>query len=901
MKVLVSFTFCLAILAEAGVGFAADDVVRPISQRFATKSDETPDFRKHIVPLMSRLGCNGRACHGSFQGQGGFRLSLFGYDFKMDHENLTAGDEPRVNLKNPAESLFIQKPTMVEIHEGGERYETGSWEHKVFLAWASNGAKSVTKETPDFVRLDVSPSEIIFDSNDQTQQLNVVAVWSDGSREDVTDLSRFQTNNDTVADISESGLVSVGEPGDTHVVVFYDNGVVPIPVMRPVSELAGSEYPKVETPTEIDRLVVQKLRKMGVVASDVAGDTEFLRRVRLDMTGTLPSAAEVRAFLADPSPDKRARKIDELLESPAYAAWWTTRLCDITGNSDDQLNNVTPIRSAASQNWYDWIYKRVANNTPYDELAAGLVLANGRDPGESYKDYCREMSEIYYSKSDKSFADRESMPHYWARRNFRSAEDRAIGFAYTFMGLRIQCAQCHKHPFDQWTQDDFKAFTGFFTHTRFGQDPKSRDTYNAMIKELGLENLRGNEQRRKVQELVKEGKVAPMNELFTIAVRPQPKNNRNSKRKRPANRNAAARTAAVLGGDEIALENFDDPRQPLMDWLRQSDNPYFARAFVNRVWAGYFNVGIVEPPDDMSLANPPSNQPLLDYLTEGFIASGYDMKWVHRTIANSHTYQRSWKPNETNQFDEKNFSHAIPRRIPAEVAVDAITLATASDDTVSEWHESLDGRAIAIPGAGRRSRGGNSYALTIFGRSIRESNCDCDRSMDASLLQTVFLQNDAELLNMIENRRGWLGQVAKDLKIAMPGGGSAKDKADKAKADRIRKNLARMRDRVAELKKAGNQNGVRKLSGQMAGLRKQLAKLGAADKTPDNKKAGSKVADANWDDIVNEAFLRTLSRLPTEEEQNRSREFVANAENSLDGIRDLLWALLNTKEFIVNH
>ncbi len=900
MKVLVTITLGLAMLAGTADSFAADDPVRPISQRFATQSDETPDFRKHIVPLMSRLGCNGRACHGSFQGQGGFRLSLFGYDFKMDHENLTDGDEPRVNLKKPEDSLFIQKPTMVEIHEGGERYETGSWEHKVFLAWVKSGAKSVTKETPEFVRLDVTPSEIIFNSEGQTEQMTVVAVWSDGSREDVTDLSRFQTNNDTVADISATGLVTANEPGDTHVVVFYDNGVVPIPVMRPVSELAGANYPKVQTPTEIDRLVVQKLQKMGVVPSDVASDTEFLRRVRLDMTGTLPSASEVRAFLADPSPDKRSRKIDELLESPAYAAWWTTRLCDITGNSDDQLNNVTPIRQAASQNWYDWIYKRVADNTPYDELATGIVLANSRDTGESFKDFCQEMSELYYTKTEKSFADRESMPHYWARRNFRTAEDRAIGFAYTFLGLRIQCAQCHKHPFDQWTQDDFKAFTGFFTHTRFGQNPESRDDYNEMVKKLGLDGLRGNEQRKKIQELVQDGKVAPMQELFTTAVRPLPKNNKNAKRNQ-RNRNAASRTASVLGGDEVELEEFGDPRQPLMDWLRKSDNPYFARAFVNRVWAGYFNVGIVEPPDDMSLANPPSNAPLLDYLTEGFIASGYDMKWVHRTIANSQTYQRSWKPNETNQFDEKNFSHAIPRRIPAEVAVDAITLATASDDAVSKWDDSLDGRAIAIPGAGRRSRGGNNYALTIFGRSIRESNCDCDRSMDASLLQTVFLQNDEELLSMIENRRGWLGQVAKDLKLSPPGADLAQVKADKAKADRIRKNLSRIRERVAELKKSGNDTAARKLSDQMAGLRKQLARFSSQGDANNASRADEKAAHANWDKIVDEAFLRTLSRLPTDEEQHRSRDFVANADNSLDGLRDLLWALLNTKEFIVNH
>ncbi|MGH7127069.1 MAG: DUF1549 domain-containing protein, partial [Planctomycetaceae bacterium] len=437
------------LLISAPAARGAADVVASIPERFAPEAGDTtevPDFQRHVVPLMGKLGCNGRSCHGSFQGQGGFRLSLFGYDFKMDHENLTAGDEPRVNLDSPTDSLILKKPTGDElVHGGGHRMDVGSWKYRVFRKWIEGGAKPVAEDAATLDRLEITPSEMVFAVAGETVQLRVVAKWSDGTREDVTPLCRFQTNNSQVAEITQDGLVTALEPGDTHVVVFYDAGVVPVPVMRPVSDLAGKNYPDVPTPTKVDELVIAKLRKLGIVPSDLADDAEFLRRVRLDLTGTLPSPREVEAFLADSSADKRSRKIDELLETPAYAAWWTTRLCDWTGNSDDQLNNVTPQRNQASQDWYDWIDQRVEQNVPYDELAAGIVLAASRDEGESFRDYCKTMTEIYGGESDETFADRDSMPHYWARRNFRRPDERAIGFAYTFLGIRIQCAQCHKH------------------------------------------------------------------------------------------------------------------------------------------------------------------------------------------------------------------------------------------------------------------------------------------------------------------------------------------------------------------------------------------------------------------------------------------------------------------------
>ncbi len=343
---------------------------------------ETPSFRRHVVPLLGKLGCNGRACHGSFQGRGGFRLSLFGYDFKMDHQQLLAGQEPRVNPKNPDASLILQKPTMRIPHEGGLRYKLGSWEHHVLLRWIQGGAIGVKDSDPNFVRLVVTPAELRFAKKGEHVALKAVAQWSDGTNEDVTPLCRYQSNDEQISKIDANGNVTSGEPGDSHVVVFYDTGVVPVPVMRPVSDVVGPRYPDVPAPTEIDRLVVKKLKKMGIVPSELCTDTEFLRRASLDVTGTLPTAKEVAAFVADKSPDKRRRKVDELLARPTYAAWWTTRICDITGNNDQALNNVTLVDQSASQEWYDWVLKRVQANMPYDKIVENIVLGE-EPPGES--------------------------------------------------------------------------------------------------------------------------------------------------------------------------------------------------------------------------------------------------------------------------------------------------------------------------------------------------------------------------------------------------------------------------------------------------------------------------------------------------------------------------------------
>lgn len=799
--------------SEAGV------VVPPASQRFAAdKGEEIPSFQRHVVPLFGRLGCNGRACHGSFQGQGGFRLSLFGYDFQADHDALLKGVSPRVDLKQPELSKLLQKPARAVPHKGGKLITPGKWEHHLLLRWIRAGAPSVKSEDAEFAALEVEPREIVFDKAGQTRQLKVTARWSDGSQEDVTCLSRFRSNDESVATVDEYGVITSAGKGGTAIIAFYDNGVVPVQVLLPVSDKVGAAYPKVPTPTKVDELVVNRLRKLAIVPSDLCTDVEFLRRVSLDLTGTLPTSVEVTSFLADKAPDKRTRKVEELLSRPTYAAYWAMRLGDWTGNTDSTgtLGGERGLNGEKSKLWYHWLYRRVADNVPYDKLAEGIVLAVSRQPGQSYDDYCAEMSSYFRKNKPADFAERPNMPFFWARKTLGKADGKALAFAYSFLGVSLQCAQCHKHPYDQWTKQDFDQFAAFFNGVSYREG--NRDAVKVMKAAVGLvgDQDSGAYARQFVQ-LVEAGKTVPFKEL---AVPPPLKK---GQKPRPAAKGPSGRvlTPRLLGGEEVLAYKYDDPRQPLMDWMRDPDNPYFARAFVNRVWACYFNVGLIDPPDDLNLANPPSNPELLDYLARGFIENGFDMKWLHRQIVLSHTYQRSWRPNDTNKLDERNYSHAVVRRLPAEVLYDALTQATAADYVLDWLHQDPVRRRSIGESSGLGNKKGAGYALALFGRPPRQINCDCERSNEPSLLQTVYVRNDQEVLKLLDNPDGWVKQTLKKKVTASP-------------------------------------------------------------------------------DLVREAYLRVLSRLPDEREAGVALTHLKAAPDIATGLRDLAWALLNTKEFLVN-
>lgn len=884
----------LAMFAGQSVAFADGEVQR-IDQRFSSAViEETPDFRREVVPLLGRMGCNGRACHGSFQGRGGFRLSLFGYDFKSDHEMLTGGESPRVNRDSTSESLILQKPTETIPHEGGRRLEKGTWQYEVLKRWIEGGAASNESGAVEFVKLEVTPAEIQASKPGEKFVLKAIAHWSDGSRHDVTPLCRFKTNNDQVAVVDDEGVVTSADPGDSHVIVTYDNGVVPVSVIQPVSRQAGENYPALAAPTQIDELVAQKHRKLGLIPSDVCTDAEFLRRVSLDMTGTLPLAGEVEKFLSDNSPTKRAAKIDELLERPTYAIWWANRFSDWTGNNAAKMNyNNTGVDAATRANeWYEWLRIRIDKNLPYDQIAAGLILSSSRLEGESYEKYCERMSGYYHKKPTGNLAELETMPHYWIRRDFVKPEDRAMGFAYTFLGIRIQCAQCHKHPFDQWTKDDFDRFTGFFDRARYGIAPKAKADYSKMLEEAKIDVtvLKGGNLGKEIRARLAKDEVMPFNELFLLPAKRAPK------KAIQEQATVTGRTAKILGGETVTVEYLDDPRKELMEWLRDEQNPYFARAIVNRVWSGYFNCGIVDPVDDLSLANPPSNGPLLDHLATEFRKNGYDLKWLHRTIANSLTYQRSWKPNETNKHDERNFSRAVPRRLPAEVAYDAVQLATMGDAEAAKWTKAIAGRATANANMGvKGGKGRNDYALSIFGRSTRESNCECDRSSQVSLLQTVYLKNDQDVIGMVEGRGRWVDQF---MRYSKPNPADPKsaitDLENAPVAPPAQPSIKQLRRRLATARKKGRMHAVEAIESELD--RRQQMDPDAKDE----RAVGTPSKETDLDALVRQAYLRTLGRLPTEAEMERVDRYFDEYEE-IRAAKDVLWALINTREFATNH
>ncbi|MEW4486429.1 DUF1549 domain-containing protein [Thalassoglobus sp. JC818] len=794
-------TCCFLLVVLVCTWGIASETLPPANQRYrVAEPDGIPDFQRHVAPLLGRLGCNGRNCHGSFQGRGNFRLSLFGYDFDMDHRGLTgeATSEvgQRIDPLNPAESLILTKPTMKVEHEGGERFRTGSWEYHLIHRWIEAGA-SKQSQPQELQRLELFPTEILFGDGVESAQLRVIAIWRNGDEEDVTPLCRYRINDDSVATVNADGEVTSKGDGDTHVIAFYDNGIGSVPVMRAASSqgFKPSSIDSVDSP--IDQFVETKLNKLKLTPSELCSDSEFLRRVSIDLTGTLPTPDEVRSFLKDSREDKRNRKIDELLDRPAYAAWWANKLCDYTGCNPQQQAELS---QELSVQWYMWLLKRIENNAPYDEIVERIVLAKSRLPGQTYEEYAAETSAYFSDGSE--FSSRETMPHYWTRRSMQEPAQAAEAFAHNFLGLRLQCAQCHKHPFAQWTQADYQEFSRFFETLKFGVRSDDLEQYRQMAQRVGMNagDDDGSPVRNDALRQLEKGSVFPWRELYI-------------------KERETSVEISLLRSKKVTLEGELDPREEIMDWMSQPDNPWFAQAFVNRVWSAYFHRGIVDPPDDLNPANPPTHPKLLAWLTESFIEHNYDMKWLHREIVSSRTYQRSWKPSHNNQDDRKNYSRTIPKRMPAEVVYDSVKQVVTASDATEEVRTDLTRRA-----SGHLSmRLAGTYAMQIFGKPERVANCDCERNNAPTLLQTVFLQNDPIIEQRLENS-GWLQEIA-------------------------------------------------------------------------NLEAQSEISSRTA--LIEEAWMRALCRLPNEAELERSLTHLASAESITDGMQDILWALLNTKEFLL--
>ncbi|MFN0195613.1 MAG: DUF1549 domain-containing protein [Planctomycetaceae bacterium] len=870
----VNLTVCGLLWSLLCAPAQANDILPAVDRRFSVDTDETPHFQRHVLPLFRKLGCSGRACHGAASGQGGFRLSLFGYDFQLDHQTLLEGEQPRVDVKQPEASLILQKPTMQVDHGGGEKFKKESWQYRLIESWVRGGAASVEPSDPQFDQLSVTPSEIAATSAKTSHAVKVVCLWSDETQEEVTPLCHFQVLDESVAAIDEQGLVTILGPGDTHLIVFYDNGVASIPIVVRRETQANVEIADDEQATPIDRLIGQKLTKMGIAPSDICSDTEFLRRAALDITGLAPHPDEIKSFIDDQRPDKRAVKIEELLASPGYGSYWSFKLGEIWGNYSRDFPDAVA-RESQSYHWYRWLASQIATNVPYDKIVEGMVLSQSRLPGESYDQYVDRVRQIYQDNTAYAPAERETMPIFWYRSGLRQPQDAAMAFSHAFVGVRLECAQCHKHPFDTWTNADFRHFANYFTRIKHDYSAEVKGELEGRLAEF--KPLRFEDQAK----LVREGKPYPYRELIIlppiepsanrdgapmrflqrdlVKVRKEmvearragdqkrfaqaetllqklnrarlyqlesliEKTEKTVKADHPIlmqyHKNADAMRREIQGLQTTKILNsipadpqvVEDPRSILMEWLRSTDNPYFARIFVNRVWASYFGRGIIDPVDDLNLANPPVNKPLLDYLSQGFIEHKYDIKWLHREIANSRAYQRSWKPNETNGDDEKNFSRALPRRIPAEVFDLALKQSLGVASSVPHFPFTL---------SDFRKRIEHNHLLEVFGRPNTSRLCDCNRSNEPTLMQAVLVQND-DYIQLLQNSP-WLKSIT-DGKPQPP-----------------------------------------------------------------------------IDEFIEAAYLRTLCRLPTEDELTTCRTHLGEIPNLMFGMQDIMWALLNSKEFWFIH
>ncbi len=705
---------------------------------------EKVDFERHLMGVFGRMGCNLGSCHGSFQGKGGFRLSLFGYSSEMDYQALTREAQGRrLNRAVPEQSLLLLKATGQVPHEGNVRFGKNTWAYQLLIEWLKQGAVW-NAGSGEVVSVAVNPAELALKKPGEKAQLQIWATFKDGSKENITPFCDFRTNDEAVAEVNNLGQVSSRQAGDTAIVVIYRGSVLPVRVMVPLEAKPGETYPKVAEVNYIDREVFAKLRRLNIVPSDLANDTEFLRRLTIDTIGCLPTPDEVRAFLADTRPNKRERKIDELLAHPMHAALWATKLSDITGNNTDSLENPQQLKARRSQAWHDWFRKRVADNIPYDQIVKGVLTATSRD-GDEPAEWIKKddkFAEQIAAGFQTDYAKRETLDLFWRRQQNTPIDQWGQKTAAAFLGVRLECAECHKHPFDRWTQSDYRSYANIFAGITFGSSPEAKKAIDA-----------ANADRRKDSQGKNRNQIQQVREVFMGPARGQLPDPEGSGRLAPK----------ALGGPELTLPAGEkDLRVVLFDWMRQPDNPFFARSFANRVWGHYFGRGVVEPVDDFSLANPPSNPALLDALGKDFAASGYDIRKLEKTILMSRAYQLTSAINETNRHDRTNYSHAYVRPMLAEVVVDVLNSALGVEETFGN-DAPAGARAIEV-GSSRMTNQTVGYAFRIFGRPPRTTACDCERAMEPGLPQKLYLMADQAIDRKLNDRKNRIQKIVQTIK-----------------------------------------------------------------------------------------------------------------------------------------
>ncbi|WP_437188320.1 DUF1549 and DUF1553 domain-containing protein [Planctomicrobium sp. SH668] len=713
-------------------------------------SAEELTFNNDILPILSKTGCNGGGCHAKAgNGQNGFRLSLFGFEPTEDYEHIVKeGRGRRISAAAPEQSLLLLKATNSVPHGGGKRFEVDSSHYKRIVEWIEQGMQQGTAEDPHLVSLEVLPQRNALKTHDK-QQLQVLATFSDQTKRDVTELAMFESNDKSMAECDETGMVhTLDLPGNLAVMVRFQ-GLVSVynayvPLGAPVENLPP---PK----NFIDEHVFANLKRIGIPPSPVCDDATFIRRVSLDITGQLPTLEQTREFLEDTRTDKREQLVETLLNSPSYADFFANKWSSLLKNR----------REAASDKivtfaFHSWLRDGFLENRPYDQMVRELLGSTGDIAGNP--------------------------PVAWYKR-VKQPERQLEDVAQLFLGVRMQCAQCHHHPFERWSQDDYYGLSAFFI--RIGRTPTP---------------------------------VAGEDIIFHIRGVAEAENRKTHKKLKPK----------PLGGSELEIPPDDDPRLYLVDWMRSPDNPYFAQALVNRYWKHFFKRGLIDPEDDVRDTNPPSNPELLQALSKHFVESGFDLKDVIRLITQSQTYQLSSVPNEYNLVDQQIYSRYYPRHLQAEVFLDAIDTVSGTTTSFADVPEGT--LAISLPD---NSYTANSYFLKVFGRPDSSSVCECERVDSSNLAQSLHLLNSQEIRSKLTAESGRAKRLATD------------ERTDEEK--------------IREL---------------------YLVALSREPRPEEIQIAESYLAKPRFDAQGN--------ALPTDQAKRQTYE-------------DLIWAILNTKEFIVNH
>jgi hypothetical protein len=725
--------------------YRATSVRREVAVR-KTKEVVPLHFGRDIVPILTKASCNSGGCHGKQNGQNGFRLSVFGYDEQADYQALTQeGRGRRLFPAAPENSLLLLKAVNELPHGGGMRLEKESAEYRRMLSWIRAGMPRGAADTPDVTKLEVSPTQRVLRER-ATQHLLVTAIYSDGTRRDVTHQALFTSNDEKFAVVDRDGRVTTNDAGGEGAIVvrFGEHTVagyftVPLKATEAVASSTASSTAtsagRWDRSGIIDRLVAEKWDRLRLAPSPPADDATWLRRVYLDLIGKLPTADEVRAFSASTDPQRRQRLIDELLNRDEHADFWALKWADMLRVNRDDLG------PKSAYHYHQWLRRAWRENKPYDRLIRELITAQG----SSERNW-----EVNFYKA------------------FKDPNDLTVAVSQVFLGIRLECAKCHHHPYEKWGQDDFYSFAAFFPR-------------------LQRKNGAGSEVEFYVSD---KGAV-----------------------KHP--RTQEEMTPRVLLGDPLETKEDADPRRRLADWMTSPENPYVARAFVNRVWANLMGRGLVEPIDDMRETNPATNEPLLQALAQDFIAHGYDMRHLIRSIVSSQAYALASTSEGANARDLQNYSRAYRKRLSAEVLFDAVC-------DVTEQPEEFAGIPPGTRAVQLWDHRLPSAFLDTFGRPQRKTICQCERYGDLTLTQVLHLLN-APLVND---------------KITSPTGRAARLAASELSEERI----------------------------------------------------------------IEELYLTTFARLPRPEElAAASQAFRASGATRRSAVEDILWALMNSAEFVLNH